>query len=65
MGRGHAVDAQKKPRTVFALQEVLELRGELVAVLLQCLLKLVFVDGVVMILVESAECALPGLCSHC
>jgi hypothetical protein len=56
---------KRKPRTIFALQKVLKLRGELVTKLLESLSQLVAVDGVVMVFVETAKFALPALCPHC
>jgi hypothetical protein len=56
---------KRKPRTVFALQEVLKPRGEIITKVFQSLLQLVAVDGVVMVFVETAKFTLPFLCPHC
>lgn len=64
MGRRHWM-LKRKPRTVFALQEVLKRRRQLVTESLQCLFQLVAVDGVVLVFVEMTEYALPALCRHC
>ena len=52
-------------RTIFAFQEVEELRGEPEAELVKCLLKLLAVYGARSVPVEMKEHALPVLCSIC
>ena len=57
--------ASEMHRTIFAFQEIEEVRGEPEAELVQCLLQLLAVYGARSVSVEMKEHALPVLCPFC